>query len=84
LALAGAYVSKFLRRQRLRIGMRLHAEDKEYRPMGACGLRKRAWIGMRLHAVGKSMDWMCGALSTKREDRYALTRLSIPEDKDKG
>jgi hypothetical protein len=64
--------------------MRLRAEDKEYRPMGACGLRKRAWIGMRLRAVGKSMVWMCGALRTKSADRYSLTHLSIPDDKVKG
>jgi hypothetical protein len=47
-------------------------------------LRKRAWIGMRWRAEEKSMDGMCGVLRTKSADRYALTRLSIPEDKVKG
>jgi len=86
LALAGAYVSEFLRTKKYGIGMRSRAEDKEKE--SACALRKkrRNWHARSAEGKEQELDeWCaedkeyglvcaCAAPKTKSTDLYALAR----------
>jgi len=70
-------------RQRDGVGMRLHsAEDKGKE--SACALRKKRRNWHARSAEGKEQELDVWRAEDKEWDRYALTRLSIPEDKVNG
>ena len=85
MALAGAYVSEFLRTKKYGIGMRLcGSEDKGHR-IGMCAaLRKKRKNWHARSAGEKEQEWDLWRAKNKEWDPYALTHLSIPEDKVKG
>ena len=64
--------------------MRLRAEDKEKELVCACALRKKRRNWHVRSAEGKEQELDGWRAEDKEWDRYALTRLSIPEDKVNG
>ena len=80
---SGNWMSGAPRTKKYRIGMRLrNAEDKEKE--SACALRKERSNWHARSAGGKEQELDVWRAEDKEWDRYALTRLSIPEDKVKG